>query len=191
MLGVPLLRDGEPAVSLSNAGRLRPFTDRHIALVRIFRRSSGDCHRERAVVETSWQNSTARTRIRCWSSRRRPPKCSRSSAVLLAILQPVFATMLEKAVRICDAKFGNIFRWDGEALHLVATHNTPPAFARHASVHQFVLVPELAQVACQRPKMAVHVADIAATRATLNNAIPQSLPPSNSEGYGRYSLYQC
>ena len=25
-------------------------------------------------------------------------------------LQPVFETMLEKAVRICDAKFGNIYR---------------------------------------------------------------------------------
>ena len=37
--------------------------------------------------------------------------------------------MLENAVRICDAKFGNIFRWDGALLHLVATHNTPPAFA--------------------------------------------------------------
>ena len=37
--------------------------------------------------------------------------------------------MLENAVRICDAKFGNIYRWDGDALHLVATHNTPPAFA--------------------------------------------------------------
>ena len=24
--------------------------------------------------------------------------------------------MLEKAVRICDAKFGNIYRWDGERL---------------------------------------------------------------------------
>ena len=44
-------------------------------------------------------------------------------------LQPVFATMLANAVRICDAKFGNIYRWDGNALHLVATHNTPEAFA--------------------------------------------------------------
>ena len=43
-------------------------------------------------------------------------------------VEPVFATMLENAARICDAKFGNIFRWDGDALHLVATHNTPPAF---------------------------------------------------------------
>ena len=44
-------------------------------------------------------------------------------------LQPVFATMLENAVRICDAKFGNIYRWDGDTLRLVATLNTPPAFA--------------------------------------------------------------
>ena len=28
--------------------------------------------------------------------------------------EPVFATMLENAVRICDATFGNIYRWDGE-----------------------------------------------------------------------------
>jgi GAF domain-containing protein len=39
--------------------------------------------------------------------------------------------MLEKAVRICDANFGNIYRWDGETGHLVATYNTPPAFAEH------------------------------------------------------------
>ena len=45
-------------------------------------------------------------------------------------LQPVFAAMLENAVRICDAKFGNIYRRDGDAPQLVATRNTPPAFAR-------------------------------------------------------------
>jgi GAF domain-containing protein len=44
-------------------------------------------------------------------------------------LEPVFTAMLENAVRICDATFGNIYRWDGNALHLVGTHNTPPAFA--------------------------------------------------------------
>jgi two-component system, NtrC family, sensor kinase len=37
--------------------------------------------------------------------------------------------MLENAVRICDAKFGNIYRWDGDALHLAASHNTPTAYA--------------------------------------------------------------
>ena len=44
-------------------------------------------------------------------------------------LELVFQAMLEKAVRLCEAKFGNIYRWDGEALHILASHNTPPAFA--------------------------------------------------------------
>jgi GAF domain-containing protein len=52
-------------------------------------------------------------------------------------LEPVFATMLANAVRICDAKFGNIYRWDGALLHLVTAHNTPPAFveARRHTPH--------------------------------------------------------
>ena len=43
-------------------------------------------------------------------------------------LEPIFATMLEKAVRICAASFGNVQRWDGDALQLIASHNTPPVF---------------------------------------------------------------
>ncbi len=42
-------------------------------------------------------------------------------------LEPVFATLLTNAVRVCDANNGAINRWDGEALHLIATHNMPPA----------------------------------------------------------------
>ena len=34
-------------------------------------------------------------------------------------LQPVFAAMLEKAVRICDAAFGEVFRWQDDAMRLV------------------------------------------------------------------------
>ena len=44
-------------------------------------------------------------------------------------LEPVFAAMLENAVRICDATFGNIYRVEGDGLRIVATHNTPPVFA--------------------------------------------------------------
>ena len=40
-------------------------------------------------------------------------------------LEPVFQATLEKAVRICEAKFGNVYRWNGDALSLVASHNTP------------------------------------------------------------------
>jgi hypothetical protein len=44
-------------------------------------------------------------------------------------LQAVFSTILKKAVGICDAKFGNIYRWADNALSLVATHDTPVAYA--------------------------------------------------------------
>ena len=46
-------------------------------------------------------------------------------------LETVFQAMLERAVRICGAKFGNIYRWDGDALYLAASHNTPMAYAEH------------------------------------------------------------
>ena len=45
-------------------------------------------------------------------------------------LQPVFQAMLKSALRLCDAKFGNIYRWDGDVLHLVATQNVPAALVR-------------------------------------------------------------
>ena len=32
-------------------------------------------------------------------------------------LEPIFHAMLDKAVRVCDAKFGTLFRYDGEFLH--------------------------------------------------------------------------
>jgi GAF domain-containing protein len=44
-------------------------------------------------------------------------------------LVPVFQAMLENATRLCEAKFGHLYRWDGDALRLVAMLNTPPALA--------------------------------------------------------------
>jgi hypothetical protein len=42
-------------------------------------------------------------------------------------LEPVFQTMLENAVRICNAKFGTFFRFDGELAERVASVGTPAA----------------------------------------------------------------
>ena len=36
--------------------------------------------------------------------------------------------MLEKAVRICDAKFGTLYLYEKGGLRLIATHNVPAAF---------------------------------------------------------------
>src|SRR5215475_11285652 len=43
-------------------------------------------------------------------------------------LEPVFKAMLENAVRICGAKFGNLFLCEGNAFRAVAFHRAPPAY---------------------------------------------------------------
>ena len=42
----------------------------------------------------------------------------------------MFETMLASAARICDARVGGVYRWDGEFAQLVATtQELPPAYA--------------------------------------------------------------
>ena len=87
-------------------------------------------------------------------------------------LQPVFDAMLENAVRICDAKFGNIYRWDGDALQLVATHNTPPAFAeaRRRSHPRLGLKTPIGRMVAT--KTVSHVADLAADQGYIEQSVP-------------------
>src|SRR5262249_30946716 len=42
-------------------------------------------------------------------------------------LEPVFQAMLENAVRICEAQFGTLFRYDGQLFHRAAGIGTPAA----------------------------------------------------------------
>ena len=80
--------------------------------------------------------------------------------------------MLEKAVRICDAAFGNIFRLDGDVLQLVAGHNTPPAFAEARRRLPLGPTPNSPIGRMIRTKAAVHIADLAAERAYIERSIP-------------------
>ena len=43
-------------------------------------------------------------------------------------LQPVFEAMLANATRLCEAKFGVLYRSEGDALRVVAMHGAPLAF---------------------------------------------------------------
>src|SRR5690349_22771755 len=44
-------------------------------------------------------------------------------------LKPVFQSMLENAVRICEASFGNLLLYENDAFRDVAFHNQPKAWA--------------------------------------------------------------
>ena len=44
-------------------------------------------------------------------------------------VQPVFETIVRNAVSLCGGLFANVFRFDGELLHYVASHNIGPSYA--------------------------------------------------------------
>ncbi len=124
-IGIPMLK-GQELIGTINIFRqeVRPFTDAQIALVQGFAAQAVIAIENARLLnelEQSLEQQTATSEVLSVVS---------SS---LGDLQPVFAKMVENAVRICHANWGHIHQWDGETLHLVASHNTPPAFAAFRS----------------------------------------------------------
>ncbi len=78
-------------------------------------------------------------------------------------LEPVFQAMLENAVRICEAKFGTIFRYDGNNFHRAAGVGTPAALVKFQK-QRGPFRPESAGVIARvlRTKQVAHSADSAA-----------------------------
>ncbi len=73
--------------------------------------------------------------------------------------------MLEKAVRICGAKFGTLYLHEAGGLRLMAAHDVPPGFseARRGSLTQ--PAPGGALEGVTRTKRTVQITDLAATQA--------------------------
>jgi two-component system NtrC family sensor kinase len=63
-----------------------------------------------------------------------------------ANLQPIFETIVRNAVSLCGSLFANVFRFDGELLHWVASHNVGPSFV-HLLKTKFPMQPDPSQVA--------------------------------------------
>jgi class 3 adenylate cyclase len=80
--------------------------------------------------------------------------------------------MLEKAARICDASFGNVHRWDGETLQLVASHNAPPAFAMARQGIPYRPDPELYIARALTTKTVIQIADAALDEAYIEKRNP-------------------
>jgi GAF domain-containing protein len=161
ILEVPMLKDDDVVGAIVIYRKeVRRFDDREIAVIKNFA--------AQAVIAIENARLLNELRQRTADLSEVLEQQTATSDVLQVIsgspgdLQPVFAAMLDKAARICDANFGNIFRWDGDALWLVATHNTPPAFAEHRKRVPFRPSQGNPIGDMLKANAAVHIADLSA-----------------------------
>ena len=80
-------------------------------------------------------------------------------------LEPVFETILANATRLCEAKFGTLYLYDGDAFRAVAFHNAPPAYVEHRKRGPIRPSPSTALGRLRSTKQAVHIDDITAEQA--------------------------
>jgi GAF domain-containing protein len=180
VVAVPMLKDDDfVGVIAVHRREVRPFTDKQIELVQNFAAQAVIAIENARLLNELRQRTTDLTE-RTADLTEALEQQTATSEVLQVIsgspgdVEPVFSTMLEKAVRICDASFGNIYRWDGKALNLVATHNTPPAFAEARG--RSTLRPGSNSLIGRMlaTKAVVHIADVAATQA-YEQRVPETV----------------
>ncbi|HET9244400.1 MAG TPA: GAF domain-containing protein, partial [Xanthobacteraceae bacterium] len=159
MLGVPLLREGSPIGVLAlTRSQVEPFSDREIELVTTFA--------DQAVIAIEnvrlFDEVQARTRDLSEALQQQ----TATSEVLRVIssspgaLEPVFQSMLANAVRICEARFGALYRYDGKLFHPEALVGAPQALIEfHQKRGAFQAVPGTPLHQLWQTRNVVHTAD--------------------------------
>jgi signal transduction histidine kinase len=126
-LAAPLLRDDVPigAISLRRP-EPGPFTPNQVDLLKSFA--------AQAVI--------AIENVRLFTELRESLDQQTAMADILRVIsqsptdvQPVFAAVAESSVRLCGADRAFIFRFDGELLRMVASHNCDPEFVKWVAQH--------------------------------------------------------
>jgi GAF domain-containing protein len=80
-------------------------------------------------------------------------------------LEPVFQSMLDNAVRICEAKFGFMNRYESNTWRIIAVHGAVPAYTEFLQQHGYKRPsPETVVSRIATTKQLVHIADLAASR---------------------------
>ena len=155
LLAVPIMRNKTAlGTILATRREACPFTDREIALLQNFA--------AQAVIAI--ENTRLLNELKQSLERQ-----TATADVLRVIssspgeLQPVFEAMLENAVRICEAKFGALFRFDGENFHVVAQFSSPVALLEALTRRgPFKPTPGISLDHVMRTQQVFHSADMAA-----------------------------
>ena len=178
LIGVPMIKNDE-LIGIITVYRqqVRSFSDKQVDLLKNFA-AQAVIAIENARLLNELRQRTADLTQRTADLTEALEQQTATSEVLQVIssspgdVQPVFETMLGKAVRICDATFGNIYRWDGQTLQLLGTHNTPPAFVEARQRHPLGRDPNAPASRAVTTGSVVHITDIAAERAYIEERHP-------------------
>jgi hypothetical protein len=82
-------------------------------------------------------------------------------------LEPVFQVMLENATRICEANFGVLFRFKGDAVEAAAMLGVPPAFAEFWQRGPQRPGGQTALARVRETRQMIHVVDVMADPADI------------------------
>ena len=161
---VPMLKEGEliGVISLYRQ-EIRPFSQKQIELVQNFA--------AQAVIAIENTRLLNELRQRTDDLSEALQQQTGTSEVLRVIssspgdVAPVFGTMLEKAVRICDASFGMLFRAENGAVTAAAMFGVPPAFVEFWQRGPQRPGPRTALGRIIETRQTVHVVDVKAEPA--------------------------
>jgi PAS domain S-box-containing protein len=125
ILGVPLLREGQPiGVIVINRTEAGPFQRNYIEILQTFADQAVIAIQNvRLFKELEARNSELRVSLEQQTATSELLKVIGRSAF---DLQPVFDTLAENAVRLCEAERSLIFRFDGQRLRPIAGVNVSP-----------------------------------------------------------------
>ena len=155
ILGVPMLKESQlVGIIVIYRQEVRPFTDKQIDLLSNFAAQAV------IAIENTRLLNELRESLQQQTATADVLKVISSSP---GELNAVFEAMLENAVRICGATFGNLWLREGDGFRVGATHGAPTAYVDYLR-SQDVFHPDpragLGQVL--RTKEAFQVADVAA-----------------------------